>query len=141
MQPTPSPKKTTDAIALLLITLVTGTAAFLAYSADNLPRIDDWTYAWSVEHFHRTGALRMLDWSAHYPLAQLFWGVGFTSLFGFSFAVLRVSTLVAGWLGLLALYLTLRTLHLAPLPSALGTFALPKLATTSWLIVTFGDDV
>jgi Dolichyl-phosphate-mannose-protein mannosyltransferase len=124
MQPSPFPQKTTDTIALLLITLITGTAAFLAYSADDLPRIDDWTYAWSVEHFHNTGTLRLLDWSAHYPLAQLLWATGFTSLFGFSFAVLRVSTLVLEWLGLLAFYLTLRTLHLAPLPSALGTFAL-----------------
>src|SRR3712207_7580105 len=47
-------------------------------------RSDDWTYAWSVEYFLRTDELRMLEWSAHYPLAQILWGALFSRLFGFS---------------------------------------------------------
>src|SRR5262245_2813091 len=37
----------------------------------NVPFHDDWTYAWSVEHFLKTGKLEVLDWSVHYPLAQI----------------------------------------------------------------------
>jgi hypothetical protein len=36
----------------------------------------------------------MLEWSAHYPLAQILWGALFSQLLGFSFIVLRLSTLV-----------------------------------------------
>src|SRR5262249_78999 len=45
-------------------------------------------------------------------------------LFGFSFAVLRASTLVVVWAGLLAFYLTLRELEIRPLPASLGTLVL-----------------
>ena len=39
----------------------------------------------------------MLEWSAHYPLAQVLWGALFSQLLGFSFVVLRLSTLVLAW--------------------------------------------
>jgi hypothetical protein len=88
---------------------------FLAYVPAEVPIVDDWTYAWSVEHFLRTKTLRMLEWSAHYPLAQILWGVLFSQLFGFSFVVLRLSTLVLAWAGLLAFFLTLRECGIRPL--------------------------
>jgi hypothetical protein len=77
-----------------------------------------------VEHFLETGELRMLEWSAHYPLAQILWGALFSRLLGFSFAVLRLSTLVLAWAGLLALYGTLRELGVRPLLAGLGTLML-----------------
>lgn len=113
-----------DRAALLAITLITLAAAILVHSIDDIPLIDDWTYAWSVEHFLQTGELRMLEWSAHYPLAQIIWGAVFSHIFGFSFFTLRVSTLVLEWAGLLAFFFTLRTLGIAPLLGALGTLAL-----------------
>jgi len=64
-------------------------------------------------------------WSgAHYPLAQILWGALFSWLFGFSFAALRLSTLVLAWAGLLALYGTLRELGIRPLLAGLGTLML-----------------
>jgi hypothetical protein len=86
--------------------------------------VDDWTYAWSVEHFLHTGELRMIEWSAHYPLAQILWGVLFSRLLGFSFVVLRCSTLVLAWAGLLAFYGTLREVGIRPLLAGLGTLML-----------------
>src|SRR5688572_21224991 len=83
-----------DRWALVGITVVVLVTALLAWAPVEVPIIDDWTYAWSVEHFLRTGELRMLEWSAHYPLAQIFWGALFSRLLGFSFIVLRLSTLV-----------------------------------------------
>jgi Dolichyl-phosphate-mannose-protein mannosyltransferase len=76
----------------------------------NVPFHDDWTYAWSVEHFLKTGQLQVLDWSIHYPFVQILWGALFCLPFGFSFSALRVSTVVLAWLGALALYGTLREL-------------------------------
>jgi dolichyl-phosphate-mannose-protein mannosyltransferase len=103
------------------LTLLMLAIASVAYSPAAIPLIDDWTYAWSVGNFLQTGALRMLEWSAHYPLAQILWGALYSQLFGFSFAVLRLSTLILAWAGLLAFYLTLRELEIRPLPATLGT--------------------
>ncbi len=83
-----------DGVALLAITLIVVAAAIVAHPTDDIPLIDDWTYAWSVQHFLKTGELRVLDWSAHYPLVQILWGGLFSRIFGFSFSILRVSTLV-----------------------------------------------
>jgi len=92
--------------AILLFTyFATGIA--LRLFAD-VPLHDDWTYDWSVEHFLKTGKLQVLDWSIHYPFAQILWGALFCLPFGFSFSALRVSTVVLAWLGSLALYGTLR---------------------------------
>jgi 4-amino-4-deoxy-L-arabinose transferase-like glycosyltransferase len=97
---------------------------WLASALVEVPLIDDWTYAWSVEHFLQTGELRMLEWSAHYPLAPILWGALFSRLLGFSFAVLRLSTVVLAWAGLLAFYGTLRELGIRPLRAGLGTLLL-----------------
>jgi hypothetical protein len=113
-----------DLMALTGLTVLALVAALLVYSPAAIPLIDDWVYAWSVAHFLQTGTLRVVELSAHYPVAQILWGVLFSQLFGFSFAVLRLSTLVLWWAGLLAFYLTLRELEIRPLPASLGTFAL-----------------
>ena len=74
----------------------------------DVPVIDDWVYAWSVEHLLKTGRLRVLEFSSVYPLAQILWGALFARVAGFSFGVLRLSTVVLAVLGCWALYLTLR---------------------------------
>jgi 4-amino-4-deoxy-L-arabinose transferase-like glycosyltransferase len=113
-----------DRGALVGITAVVLMTALLASAPVEAPIIDDWTYAWSVEHFLETGELRMLEWSAHYPLAQILWGALFSRLLGFSFAALRLSTLVLAWAGLLTLYGTLRELGTRPILAGLGTLML-----------------
>ena len=113
-----------DRGALVGITAVVLLTALLASAPVEVPLIDDWTYAWSVEHFLETGELRVLEWSTVYPLAQILWGVLFSRLLGFSFTVLRLSTLVLAWAGLLALYGTLRELGTRPLLAGLGTLLL-----------------
>ena len=50
----------------------------------NVPVIDDWVYAWSVEHLLQTGRLRVLEFSAVYPIAQIMWGALFARVAGFS---------------------------------------------------------
>jgi hypothetical protein len=113
-----------DYTALVVLTLLMFAAMFMAYSSAAVPLIDDWIYAWSVRHFLKTGALRILEWSTTYPIAQILWGALWSELFGFSFAVLRLSTLLLAWAGLIAFFLTLRELQIRPLPAALGTFVL-----------------
>ena len=106
---------------LLFAYFATGIA--LRLFAD-VPLHDDWTYAWSVEHFLKTGKLQVLDWSIHYPFAQILWGALFCLPFGFSFSALRVSTVVLAWLGALALYGTLRELGRARTESLIASLVL-----------------
>jgi hypothetical protein len=40
----------------------------------DVPIIDDWVYAWSVEHLVKTGQLRVAEISAVYPIAQILCG-------------------------------------------------------------------
>jgi dolichyl-phosphate-mannose-protein mannosyltransferase len=109
------------AAILLFAYFATGIA--LRLFAD-VPLHDDWTYAWSVEHFLKTGELQVLDWSVHYPFAQILWGALFCLPFGFSFSALRVSTVVLAWLGSLALYGTLRELGRARTESLIASLVL-----------------
>jgi hypothetical protein len=92
--------------------------SLLLHPYDNLPFVDDWTYAWSVEQLLKTGELHISDWSAHYPLAQILWGALFCRPFGFSFSALPVSTVVLAWLGALAFYASSRGLGRRPRPDS-----------------------
>jgi hypothetical protein len=113
-----------DAGALLLISLVVACASALVYSDVDSPLIDDWTYAWSVEHLLETGQLRVLDWSSHYPVVPILWAVPFVQALGFSFATLRLSTIVLAWIGVLAFFFMLRLAGVDRVTSVLGTLLL-----------------
>jgi hypothetical protein len=110
--------------ALLAIAGVFTAGWLLVGARANVPVIDDWVYAWSVQHFLDTGRLQVLDISAFYPIAQVFWGALFARIAGFSFGVLRVSTLALSVLGCWAVYLTLRELGCQRRTSLLGALAL-----------------
>ena len=120
----PDGNRRRDSVILVGITGVMLVMTGLVYAPAEVPIVDDWTYAWSVEHFLHTGELRILDWSAHYPLVQILWGALFSRLWGYSFIVLRLSTLVLAWAGLLAFFVTLRELGIQRVLAGLGTLVL-----------------
>lgn len=83
---------------------------FLINITGEFALIDDWAYAKSVRNFSEYGVFKIYDRIAITFISNLLWGSLFTKLFGFSFFVLRISTVVAGailiytfyqWLGLL----------------------------------------
>jgi 4-amino-4-deoxy-L-arabinose transferase-like glycosyltransferase len=115
--------------------------ALLLHPLPNVPFHDDWTYAWSVEHLLKTGELQILDWSVHYPIAQILWGALFCLPFGFSFSALRVSTVVLAWLGALALYGTLRELGRPRSESLIASLVLVANPVFFVLSFTFMTDV
>jgi hypothetical protein len=110
-------------------------AGILLHLFANVPLHDDWTYAWSVEHFLKTGELQVLDWSIHYPFTQILWGALFCLPLGFSFSALRVSTVMLAWLGALALYGTLRELGRERNESLIATLVL--LANPVFFLLSF----
>lgn len=88
------------------------------------PWIDDWVYAWSVEHLIATGELAVLPFSAVYPIGQVLWAAPFAWMSGFSFVALRASTVVLAVLGCWALHGTLTELGYGRRSCRLGAFAL-----------------
>lgn len=107
----------------------------------DVPVIDDWTYAWSVEQLLRDGRLRVLDWSAVYPLGHAVWGAGWSAAFGFSFATLRVSTLVLAAVASGATYFLLRELQTPTRVAMLGAATLAVSPVFVLLSSSFMTDV
>jgi hypothetical protein len=112
-----------DCFALAAIASIFAVSWFLVGAAANAPVIDDWVYAWSVEDFLKTARLHVLPFSAIYPLAQILWGALFARVAGFSFGVLRLSTVIASIAGCFAVYLTLREMECRLSTALLGAFA------------------
>jgi hypothetical protein len=110
--------------ALLAIVGVFAAGWLLVGPRANVPVIDDWVYAWSVEHLLDTGRLQVLEISAFYPLTQILWGALFARLAGFSFVVLRGSTVILAVFGCWFVYLTLRELDCRRSTALLGALAL-----------------
>src|SRR5262249_36913938 len=90
----------------------------------NVPVIDDWVYAWSVEHFLQTGQLAVSEISAIYPITQILWSIPFAAVGGFSFGVLRLSTVALAVAGCWSLYLMLRELDVSVSDAAIGALAM-----------------
>jgi 4-amino-4-deoxy-L-arabinose transferase-like glycosyltransferase len=88
-------------IALILIYCLLG---IFLFSFENYPVDDDWSYIKAAEIFHHTGEMKFTPWTAMSLVFQIWWGTCFTKLFGFSVAVLRLSTLVISLLGLICFY-------------------------------------
>ncbi len=127
--------------------IVAGLAAWFAVAAvavralRDVPLIDDWTYAWSVEHLLRRGELEVLDWSAVIPVGHAMWGAAWSAVLGFSFGTLRISTLVLGAVASIALYLILRELEAQRRTAFLGAFALAGNPVFLVLASSFMTDV
>jgi hypothetical protein len=107
----------------------------------DVPVIDDWAYAWSVEHLLKTGQLLVSDRSSIYPVAQILWGSLFARAAGFSFGALRLSTVILAVLGCWAVYLTLRELAFDATVSLLAALTVALYPAYFALAFTFMTDV
>jgi len=101
----------------------------------DVPFVDDWVYAWSVQHLLATGRLELLEWSSNWNPAQVVWGALFCLPGGFSFSALRLSTWALGAAGLVGLQRLLRELGVAREPALLGTATLA--CHPLWIVLSF----
>lgn len=85
-------------LAATLIVLAAGAAALNPFR--EFPLDDDWCCFVSVRHLLHDHALRLLDLVSPTYVAHVSWGALFASVFGLSFGVLRVSTLILAAAGL-----------------------------------------
>lgn len=77
---------------------------FIVNPEGNFPLNDDWCYAYSVKHLVQEGRWVFSRWHSMTLTAQVVWGAIFSKIFGFSFNVLRFSTLILGLVGVLTTY-------------------------------------
>ena len=97
-----------DKINIAVITFIWAIAVILVNPIGDFPLNDDWAYAQSVKSFLETGKFELPGWAVANLLPQVLWGALFCLPFGFSFTALRFSTLVLGWLGVIATYLLIK---------------------------------
>ena len=135
------PSIRTEWRALLILALWFVAVAMAIGVHRNIPVIDDWTYAWSVERLIHDGRIEVLDWSAVYPLAHSLWGAAWSLVFGFSFATLRLSTLALSLVATWALYLILRELEARPRVALLGALTVAVNPVVLLLSSSFMTDV
>ena len=86
--------------------------AVLVNPIGEFPLNDDWAYSRNVYNLAVNGVFRFDNWPAMTLLAQTLWGAFFCKIFGFSFTVLRMSVLIAGWAGLITFFLLVRKIVL-----------------------------
>lgn len=107
----------------------------------NVAIADDWDYAKSVQHLLDTGVFRrseMMTASAFFPVA---WGALFAKIFGFSFATLRLSTLVLAFGALIFFYALLGELEFQGTRRVLATLTLLVSPVFVFLAFTFMTDI
>jgi 4-amino-4-deoxy-L-arabinose transferase-like glycosyltransferase len=91
------------------------TAAFLVVNPfAEMPFNDDWTYAFTLRRLLETGHFIYNGWSTCVILTHIWWGAMFARVFGFSFVVLRFSTLPFAAGSALFCYLLARRANLQP---------------------------
>ena len=111
-------------IHLLLIALSYIILIVLVNPLGDFPINDDWAYARSVLSLVEDGEFHLLDWGAMTLVSQVVWGALWVKLFGFSFDVLRFSTIFLGFVALTACYYLLLSLSKETWIAVTGTFVL-----------------
>jgi hypothetical protein len=102
---------------------------------------DDFAYSLSVRHLLQTGKYQTPDWAAPNLLFQAYWGSLFARVLGYSFASLRLSTLVLMMLGLIAFYHLAREHGLDAVQAGLSLLALFASPLVLLFSFTFNTDI
>lgn len=93
--------------SLLIIWII---AIVLINPIGEFPLNDDWSFAIAVRNFLALGSFKPTDWTGMTLFSQVLWGALFGKIWGFSHSILRISTLVLSFFGIITIYLTARKL-------------------------------
>ena len=102
---------------------------------------DGWAYALTVRALYQTGKYQLHDWAAASMPVQIYLGTLFAQAFGFSFTVLRFSTIILLLVGLISLYHLLRDFGVEDCEASLLTLAVLSCPVVLFLSFTFQTDV
>ena len=116
-------------------------AAWLVDPRADVPLIDDWVYASSVERLLLGQGFHVASFSSTFPPAQIAWGALFAAVGGFSYTALRLATLVLALLGTIAFHAQLRRLGCDGAAALVGALTLALYPVAFVLSFTFMTDV
>lgn len=133
--------RTQDALACGLLSGLWWLPALAIGIAGEFPISDDWAYAHTVQVLLETGRFERPAWTWAPSLTNVGLGAVFSWLGGFSYAALRLSSLFAGWLGVLACFALARGAGIAVAGAALAAACLALNPMYVNLAFTFMTDV
>ncbi len=99
-----------DCTLLLSILALASVTVLLVPPAGDFPLNDDWVYGKMVQRLADDGVLEVHPYAQAYALVQTLWAWPFVEVFGFSFTVLRISTLILSVLAVWGVALCAREL-------------------------------
>src|SRR5688572_29769017 len=109
---------------LLLLLLVYLVCELFVRPGGEFPLNDDWSYTKSVLILQQHGKIDIGDWPAMSLFTHIIWGYCFTGVFGFSFFVLRLSTMLSAMVGICLLGGLLKELSGSRVAALLGALTL-----------------
>ena len=107
-QTIPPRSKSTAAMGVCFVVLLWLASLFLVHPLGNFPLNDDWSFGQAVKGLVENHDFRPGGWTAMPLLTNVLWGGLFCLPGGFSFAALRVSTMVAALLGMIGVYFLMK---------------------------------
>jgi len=125
-------------LLLLLFLVVVG---FIGPVREMMTGDDGWAYALSVRHLLTTGEYRLHNWATANMPVQIYLGALLAHVFGYSFTMLRFSTIILLLVGLIALYHLLRDFNVKDAEASLLTLAVLANPLVLFLSFTFQTDV
>lgn len=126
---------------VVLITVLWWGGSWIVGIAGEFPLIDDFSYGRAVEHLLETGDYRPLGFVSMTLFSNVLWGALFCLPTGFSWTALRLSGIVAGWLGLLGTYVLVRDMQQPRWLALIITLSLAFFPAYYLLSYTFMTDV
>jgi hypothetical protein len=139
--PAPRLKGRADLVFLGLLVLLWTLMELLVNPIGNFPVLDDWAYGRSVQILIERGDFQLSDWTATNLFSQVLWGALFCLPGGFSFTALRLSTVLLGFLGIIASYGVIREAGGTPKLSFIGACFIAVNPIYFVLSNTFMNDV
>lgn len=98
---------------------------------------DDWSFGRPVAELVEEGRFELTGWMSMTFVVQLLWGALFCLPAGFSFTALRLSSLSAGLIGVLATYLVVREAEVRRRPLAKAWEALGPACAVGGILVAY----
>jgi len=126
---------------LIALSIIWALGIFFICPLGDFPLNDDWVYGLATKHFYEKNEFYPIPWSATALFSNVIWGWGFVKLLGFSFDILRLSSIVASLLGSWGVYYLLFNISKSTIISFIGALALLCNPIFFGLSYTFMTDV
>jgi len=99
-----------DGMAVMLLILLFFVSEIIIDPIGEFPLNDDWSYTRTLKLLYTSHHLHLTGFTSMPLIGQLVWALLFCKIFGFSFTILRLSTLILALTGVLATYFLIREL-------------------------------